>query len=194
MMALKQLGSVRKSVRQPVVQRAGFTLIELLAVVTLIAILLGMILGAAQFVVRTARDRRASATGKALEVAIYTYRHEYNKWPVPSALTPVNDIVTVSGTDNAKIFSALRWDVSDGSDPDNAKHIHFLEESTIFTYLTTASSDINGTSRTGFVPLNLMPQGSTQYPLAYMDRKGNVKYYKVTINFEADTVAVSPPD
>jgi len=194
MMALKQQASGFQRMRRPTASRAGFTLIELLAVLTVIAILLGMILGAAMFVIKTARDRRSNATGKALEVALNVYRHEYNKWPVPSTLPPVNGVVTVSGTANAKVFSALRWNVPVGSDPDNVKHIHFLEESTLFTYLSSPSSDINGDSRQGFVPLHLMPQGSAQYPLAYMDRKGNVQYYKVTINFEDDTVAVSPPD
>lgn len=87
---LKRCGDRSPSNRQtvqpshrPTGLRAGFTLLELLAVMTLIAMLIGVILGAAQYVIKTARQRRAEATAAALRAAITTYRHEYGKWPLP---------------------------------------------------------------------------------------------------------------
>jgi len=66
-------------------RRGGFTIIELLAVITLIAMLAALLFGAAQYVVRTARDQQAHTTATALQVAIASYRHEYGQWPIPDA-------------------------------------------------------------------------------------------------------------
>jgi len=158
--------------------RAGFTLVEVLAVLLVIAILLGMTLAAAQYVIKVARKNRAQVTAAALQVALATYRHEYNMWPVGGLPVSANNVVTASGVNNASVFGSLRASAGET----NIKKIQFLDETTVFTYVAGQ----------GFKTLNQMAD-VTPFPIAYMDRKGNVQYYTVIIDMDNDTVAVTLP-
>lgn len=62
-------------------RRKGFTLIELLMVVVIIGMLFGLLTVAFSRSRRAAQRRKAQADVHTLALAIYNYRHEYDRWP-----------------------------------------------------------------------------------------------------------------
>jgi prepilin-type N-terminal cleavage/methylation domain-containing protein len=180
-------------VRRP---RAGFTLVELLAVMLLIAILLGIILGAALYLIKTARSNRSQHTATTLKTALVNYRHEYGRWPVPwvppADPWPSSDphfktngmgdhVMTATGDDNKMVFDLLRTDNSDANA--NPKGIPFLDE--------TAVLALAGGQRMTYHMARA--KGSPPFPLVYTMRNGGTEYFTVTINFDQETAAVERP-
>lgn len=173
----------------PTSPRAAFTLVELLAVICIIGILLGIVLGAAQFIVRTARENRYNSTGAALKVALETYRHEYNHWPIPSSITIVpGGSWTNTGPDNYTIFDMLHTENAN----DNPKGIRFLDYSGIFTLSSGARKTLYQALNDDGGTLKMAP--AALHPIVYVTRSSKTAYYKVTFNFDLDTVSVSPPN
>lgn len=69
--------------------RRGFTLIELLTVITIIAILAGVLIPALVRVSAKAREAEAANMVNALEMAIESFKLDYNQYPWdPPPLTP----------------------------------------------------------------------------------------------------------
>jgi len=164
--------------------RGGFTLVELLAVITLISVLIGIVFGTAQFVVKTARQRQAEVTQAALENALTSYRHEYGKWPVDPNAFPDNVITNaedglgrrlmVNGPDNWKIFDLLRVN----NITFNQNGIPFIDESTVL-----------GMDNQGNVRQRCLITDS-KCPLVYKARDGTFAYFTITNWFELDKVDV----
>ena len=61
--------------------KKGFTIVELLMVVTVIAVLLGIVTTAATASMRAARERRAQAMRSILEGGIAVYHRQNDEWP-----------------------------------------------------------------------------------------------------------------
>lgn len=99
----------------------GFTLVELLVVISIIAILLGILLPNYFRVKENARVVMAVAGTKGLETAFKSYLDMYRVWPTAWADGPIND----------NIFKALRGD----KDPTfNPQGIAFYEFASYTAY------------------------------------------------------------
>lgn len=61
--------------------KKGFTIVELLMVISILAVLLGIVTTAATASIRESRERRAQAMKQALQNGISTYKVWKDKWP-----------------------------------------------------------------------------------------------------------------
>ncbi|MBO7687481.1 MAG: type II secretion system protein [Kiritimatiellae bacterium] len=61
--------------------KRGFTIIELLMVISILAVLLGIVTTAATASIRQSRDRQAQAMKQTLQNGIAAYRVRKDKWP-----------------------------------------------------------------------------------------------------------------
>jgi prepilin-type N-terminal cleavage/methylation domain-containing protein len=181
-------------------KRGGFTIIELLAVITLIAMLIALLFGAAQYVIRTARDQQAHTTATALQVAIASYRHEYGQWPTALALpngSPASGVIftnsgdgyvlTVPGPQNNLIFDVLINSSTAGEHPQyNTNNVLFIDNSTVLT----TTDNVQCIRRFMLLPppaTGLIPTG---HPIVYVPRDGGIGYYSVTIWFDLEKCEV----
>ncbi len=165
-------------------QRAGFTLMELLLVMVVIAILGTIIMGSATYITRLARVKRAEVARTVLATALARYRSDYNAWP-DGGIKANNGKITATGKDNAKIFGMLREGDENAPNPDNPRGIRYLDESTVFTVGKDGQPVMLARAGTGDKPL----------PLIYFTREGGkIRYFKVVINVDNDTAAVTTPD
>jgi prepilin-type N-terminal cleavage/methylation domain-containing protein len=64
------------------IRNAAFTLIELLTVITIIAILAGLVFAAGPAIMNQARKSQAKTTAHALVAAIQAYHTEYGRYPM----------------------------------------------------------------------------------------------------------------
>ncbi|MFZ4395998.1 MAG: type II secretion system protein [Kiritimatiellia bacterium] len=175
---------------QPLCTTSGFTLIELLAVITLIAMLMAMIFGAAQLVIRSTKNQRASVSAKALEVAIQNYRTVYGQWPVASTLVGsiTASVLNISGPVNWQVFDMLRSSSNDTRNPYNTNNVPFIDNSTVFALSTS-----------GLTPRHRLPADSAisglveaEHPIVYQPGSGGIGYYSIRFEFELERVTVSP--
>ncbi len=168
---------------RPRTRRRGFTLIELMAVMLIIALIASITMASAKFLIHTSRKRRFEVTCLTLETALARYRHEYNVWPVDS---PSGSSFTASGENNAAVFDKLREKNNESANP---KGIRFLDETTLYTSVrqgTTEERMILSTARAK------SGNESRALPLIYREPKsGDTRYFKVTFNFDDDTVDVT---
>jgi prepilin-type N-terminal cleavage/methylation domain-containing protein len=117
--------------------RLAFTLIELLTVITIIAILMGLLFPAIQVVKDQANKAAARAAVMQIQSAVKNYYTEYGKYPVAdySTSTPPTDIrlgdksTANAQDDNAELFNILRAK-NTGKNTDNTynpRRISFYE-------------------------------------------------------------------
>ena len=165
-------------------RKNGFTLLEILVVIVVIGVLATLVAGSATFAMRSAREKRVKMSCTVLQTAIYRYRTEYNDWPGGYDQS-WGKSHTFSGSDNKKVFDMLRA----GSD-DNPDHIPFLDETAFFT-TAPGGKEARKLSDT---------DAATAAPLVFLSRSGHVLdedgryfYYRVTINYEDETVSVDSP-
>ncbi len=165
-------------------KKNGFTLIELLVVIVVISVLATLVVGGSNSAVRVSREKRRKISCQTLQTAIYRYRTEYNKWP--GGVTPSKNLETYTfeGENNKKVFGALRRENNENYD-----HIIFIDETAFFT----PDEDEDGNA----VKLSEWKHKDAARPLVFVARSGrwtgkNGKYlyYRVTIDFSADTVTV----
>ena len=192
---------------RPLCASSGFTLIELLAVITLIAMLMAMIFGAAQLVIRSTKNQRASVSARALEVAIQNYRTVYGQWPVPAAaVLPLSTgttgtystfsvscsggglILDVYSNYNYLVFDLMRSSSNDTRNTYNTNNVPFIDNSTVFA-LTTS----------GLTPRHRLPADSAidglveaAHPIVYQPGSGGIGYYSIRFEFDLERVTVSP--
>jgi len=72
----------------------GFTLIELLTVISIIAVLSGLVLSTAGFIQKKAATSRAQAEIKAMEAACESYKADNGTYPVASGTTDLLAVMT----------------------------------------------------------------------------------------------------
>jgi len=170
--------------------RAGFTLIEMLAVITIIALLIGAVVGSAFLIIHSARLTRYNATGAALEVALNAYRTEYGNWPIPSPSSggPTPGAVSTWSVSNNNylVFDMLQT----ANAASNPRGIRFMDYNTMFTL------PLNGTQRMSLFQLQQKSGGTlpTGNPLVYVTAAGKTASFTVSFDFSTDTATVSPPD
>ena len=162
-------------------KRNGFTLLELLVVIVVIGILATLVAGAAGYATRSARAKRMGISCKTLETAIHRYRTEYGEWP--GGYKGKDTSKTFSGEANASVFGMLRV-----NSDDNPDHIRVLDETAFFT----PDGDFGANKlcdATGDRPL------VCQYRSGRWTKKDSDRYlyYKVTIDYDDETVTVSAP-
>jgi len=75
-------------------KRAGFTLIELLAVMAIIAILAGLILGVSSYAGRKAAEARAVAEMEKIKTACEEYKIDYGAYPISSSIETLSNYVS----------------------------------------------------------------------------------------------------
>lgn len=85
--------------------RAGFTLLELLVVITIIAILAGLVLNTAGYMQKKAARSRAEAEIAALAAALENYKADTGDYPTGTNGSATG--TTTPGTNNAFLRAAL---------------------------------------------------------------------------------------
>jgi prepilin-type N-terminal cleavage/methylation domain-containing protein len=122
--------------------RSGFTLIELLTVITIIAILMGLLIPAAQLAIKTSMKVSAKNDLTQLVTAVNGFYNDYGVYPVdpgssvsgnpqdaewgdPNGLRPISDVVNVLRADNQNSDT-----ISTGSNPTplsiNTRQVSYL--------------------------------------------------------------------
>ncbi len=165
-------------------KKGGFTLLELLVVIVVISILATIVIGGANYALRVAREKRVNLSCKTLQSAIHRYYTEYNEWPGDGRRPNSDGKVVYSGEDNKKIFGALRADNTEAPPRGNRDGIVFIDATAFFT-------------RDGDDEAQKLSETTDSQPLVFVsrsgrwtNRNGQFLYYKVTINYEFQTVKV----
>ena len=168
------------AVKGATMKKNGFTLIELLVVIVVIGILATLVVGGANYAVHVSREKRRTISCQTLQTAIYRYRTEYNEWP--GGVTPSKNrkSCTFEGDENKKVFGMLR----PSNKKDNPDGIHFLDETGFFTPASDGGA-VKLSETKGDKPLVFVARSGR-----WTDKNGNYLYYRVTINFDEDTVKV----
>jgi len=181
-----------------------------MAVILLIAFLISILFGAAQYVIKTARFQRATSTAAALQAAISTYRHEYGLWPIPNdstlqaqlatlgssppatnayaqwTLTKTSDGISVTFPTkyNYLVFDMLRASSGSAQNPYNTNNVPFIDNSTVFA--TTNAAQFTPRYRVSSSG-GMIEAG---HPIVYQNRDGTMGYYSITIWFDMEKVEV----
>jgi prepilin-type N-terminal cleavage/methylation domain-containing protein len=91
--------------------RLGFTLIELLIVITIIAVLAGLVMSQANRLIADGRKLQVQTVLKDLRIAIASYQVDYNRYPVNASMlssaSSGQDVPAIPTNENSGIVSAL---------------------------------------------------------------------------------------
>jgi len=170
---------------QPRSRVSAFTLIELLTVITIIAILMGLLFPAIGIAKDQARKAEARSAVMGITTAVKAYYTEYGKYPLGLAVTnfPNQDVVfgqtpTVTpkigppAGSNQLLFDILRNTGATGPTY-NPRAIIFFDGKT--------ASDPNN-PKSGFVP-STAAGGAGKTPGAFMDPWGNEYFIAIDGNY-----------
>jgi len=147
---------------------------------------------AARFVITEHPLPRWLSDAYALRTALFNYRHEYGRWPIPPQWEGSSHFTSnkvgnawervfiAKGGDNALVFDLLRHDNVDDTNA-NPRGILFFDESSIQTVLNGKCMTYKDARGGG---------GHLPFPLAYITRKGTTRCYNVTINLDQDFAEV----
>ncbi|MEI7901014.1 MAG: type II secretion system protein [bacterium] len=162
-----------KSNKKP---RRGFTILELLVVISIMAVLATLSIGAATRAIKRVRNNRIDSTCKALEMALMNYRAQENKWPVTMKPSGNDSKVVYQDKENKEVFKPL-YKTSGSS------RTSYLDASAVL-------ADYQG----HITPLQkVLSKGITDVPLAYPDpeKTSRICYFRVEFNLLTDSVKVS---
>ena len=158
--------------------QTAFTLIELLTVITIIAILMGLLFPAIAIVKEQARKAQAKVDVAGIATAVKQYYTEYGKYPIGSQPSGQDLLFGDSKTSNKELFDILR-NIYSGTGPNyNPRGIVFFEGR------IASSSDA---PRAGFVPTG----AKTGTPGAFVDPWG--QEYQVAIDGDYDNQITNLP-
>lgn len=164
----------------------GFTLIELLGVVSIIAVLLGIVLTAIETVNRFSRKALARVEVRTIEDAWRRYFDHYNRWP-----TNTTGRFVVAGQSAPDVYLTYRVDATVGAtlegriadDPEarelNPDGIHLME----FTRYA-ALSESGGEGRRA--PVNPWHRGEALAPQPADDQRDARLFYYVRFDVNAN--------
>ena len=93
--------------------QSAFTLIELMAVITIIVILAGLVVGGLGFVTERQAKEKAKVQIALLSKAIEEYKLDMGKYPGSATDTPATGLIT------AELYNALFWEGWEFSDNPN---------------------------------------------------------------------------
>ena len=107
---------------------AAFTLLELLVVISIIAVLAGILLPVTGAVMQNARKVSAKNTVTQIVSAIKSFQTDYGVYPPPApglATTPANGDTTYTGTNNNQLFAILRATDTATTSPNTRRGVYF---------------------------------------------------------------------
>ena len=84
--------------------RRAFTLVELLVVISIIALLVGLLFPAVQSALRKAEAAKAKSTLLSVATALKAYDREYSGWPSGVSSTPRNMTTNLFGNPRGIVF------------------------------------------------------------------------------------------
>lgn len=117
--------------RPPVRRRSGFTLIELMAVITIIVILAGLVVGGMGFVSERQAKEKAKVQIALLSKALEEYKLDFGTYPPTSNVS--GTFTNSTGSNTSKIlFDYLYFnsDRANGFDPDQKIYLPELDPGT----------------------------------------------------------------
>lgn len=171
--------TMRKRVRAA---RASFTLLELLVVISVMAIIAALAVGAASKSLIASRNKRVTASIQGLEIALQNYRTQEGKWPflIAQLVQDPDDANTfwAHGKNNVAVFQPLYH----GAGPSRTI---YLDGSALFT-------ELNGTRLLVNKALKNSPNFSLGYPLP--SNPDIFCYFCVEYKTLTDTVKVHRQD
>lgn len=93
--------------------RRGFTLVEMLIVITIIALLAGLTMGAYTYAMRSSKRRLTAGTFEATKSALENYNTEFGEYPEPANVGQMVEIIPGKSYDTggaACLYQALSGD------------------------------------------------------------------------------------
>lgn len=144
------------------VRRHAFTLLELLVVISIIAVLAGILLPTTSAVMESARKTSAKSTESQIVAAIKNFQSDYGVYPtLPSvpAADPSTDTTVGGGSTNSELFNLLRSVDSAGASA-NTRRIVYFEGKDVKT---------PSKAKDGFVPAGVTASGNNNVSLTAGD-------------------------
>lgn len=186
--------------------KLGFTIVELLVVISIIAILAGIVTSVASNAIKNARERRKDAMRSTLQAGLNVYNARNNTWPKAlESRTEERDsdnsgIVKITGSDADSVFQELV------SDSFKEKGAPYLDPNGLFVATATAADTlrrknnqiVNGAYGQDFSQaIKKAGKGVRNIPISqmafgYPDKKtGYFVRYKIEYNTRTDSVTVT---